>query len=95
MAGDSVYGNLGTTKACGRFSVRTTDAARCSKQVFLANGVEEDSEFGRLIRAHERGENVFVVREGSPGNLREALHFLLGVCTFAPIALWLDDEEVR
>ena len=78
-----------------RFSLRNTDAARCSKQLFLANGVEEHREFGRLIRTEERGQTVFVVRGSSPGNVREALHLLLGLCAFAPIALWLDGEEVR
>ena len=78
-----------------RFSLRNTDAARCSEQLFLANGVEEDRQFGRLMRAQERGQTVFVVREGSPGNVREALRFLLGLCASAPIALWLDGEEVR
>ena len=67
-----------------RFALRSTDAARCSKQLFIANGVEEDSEFGSLVRAHERGQTVFVVRESSSPNIREALHFLLGLCTCAP-----------
>jgi len=38
---------------------------------------------------------VFIVRDGCPTTMREALHFLLGLCCATPTALWFEDKEVK
>jgi len=58
-----------------RFALTAPDAARCSKACLLENGVEEDQEFSQLIRAYDKGQVVFIVRDGCPTSMREALHF--------------------
>jgi len=63
-----------------RFALTARDAAQCSKAFLLENGVEEDREFSQLIRAWDKDQVVFIVREGCPTSMREALHFLLGLC---------------
>ena len=78
-----------------RFALTAPDAARCSKACLLENGVEEDPEFSQLIRAYDKGQVVFIVRDGCPTSMREALHFLLGLCCAAPTALWFEDKEVK
>jgi hypothetical protein len=77
-----------------RFSLSARDAAQCSNAVLVASGVEQDDEFARLICPGDSELTVFVVREGCPRSIREALHFLLGVCTAAPKQLWFEQKEV-
>jgi len=48
-----------------------------------------------VSRRKEKDQTVFIVREGCPETMREALHFLLGVCCATPTALWFEDKEVR
>jgi hypothetical protein len=38
---------------------------------------------------------VFIVRDGCPTSMREALHFLLGLCCAVPTGLWFEDKEVK
>jgi len=78
-----------------RFALTARDAARCSKTCLLKNGVEEDQEFSQLIRACDKEQVVFIVRDGCPTSMREALHFLLGLCCAAPTGLWFEDKEVK
>jgi len=77
-----------------RFALTARDAAQCSKAFFLENGVEEDPEFSPFT-ARDKDQVVFIVREGCPTSMREALHFLLGLCAVAPTALWFEDNEVK
>jgi hypothetical protein len=78
-----------------RFALTAREGAQCSKECFSVNGVEEDHEFSRRIQAQEKDQTVFIVRGGCPETMREALHFLLGVCCATPTALWFEDNEVR
>jgi hypothetical protein len=78
-----------------RFALTASDAAQCSKACLLENGVKEDQKFSQSIRACDEGQVVFIVRDGCPTSMREALHFLLGLCCAAPTALWFEDKEVK
>ena len=95
MAGDKDLGQPRVRKQMWRFALTARDAVRCSKACLLENGVEEDLEFSQVIRAWDKDQVVFIVRDGCPSSMREALHFLLGLCCVAPTALWFEDKEVK
>jgi len=47
-----------------RFALAAGDAVRCSKACLLEKGVEEDAEISQLIRAWDKDQVVFLVRDG-------------------------------
>ena len=63
---------------CGDLPSQPRDAVRCCKACLLENGVEEHLEFSQVIRAWDKDQVVFILRDSYPSAMREALHFLLG-----------------
>ncbi len=77
-----------------RFAFRARDAALCSEVFLLENGIERDIEFSP-VRAWDKDEIIFIVRDGVRHQCAKHCIFYLGLCCAAPTALWFEDNEVK